>query len=347
MSRRRLHPILLVTAILLALAPAAPARAHEIRPALLDITETSPGWFDITWKVPMRGDMILAITPVLPESLTQVGPPSDRLVPGARVLRLTCTTDGASLVGESLAIDGLSALQIDVLLRIDLADGTSHSAILRPNSPTYEIPARASRGEVSWSYSRMGVIHILEGIDHLLFLLAMLLLVTGFWRLLKTITAFTLAHSVTLALATLGLVNVPSAPTEAIIALSIVFVAVEVIRKRNGDRSFAERHPWVVAFFFGLFHGLGFAGALSEVGVPQHEVPLALLMFNVGVEAGQVAFVCAVLLVLAAARRISMPAAVVPPALRRACVAMPVYLIGGLAAFWTLQRVLSFLPGTA
>ncbi len=335
----------ITAALLLSIGASAPANAHEIRPALLDITETRPGWFDVTWKVPMRGDMVLAIEPVLPPSLKPVGPPAIRMLPGANVQRLTCRTDetaGGSIVGESIFIDGLSSLQIDVLLRIDLADGTSHSAILRPSSPTFVIPEQASKGEVAWSYTRMGVIHILDGIDHLLFVFAMMILVTGFWRLLKTITAFTVAHSVTLALATLGVVNVPSAPTEAIISLSIVFVAVEIIRKRRGEAGFAERNPWTVALLFGLFHGLGFAGALSEAGVPQHEVPLALLMFNVGVEVGQIIFVCVVLTVLVVIRRIKLPS-IPRPALRRAVTLAPVYAIGSVAAFWTIERVVSFL----
>jgi hypothetical protein len=335
--------LLLVAALVSVMTFATPAQAHEIRPALLEITERSPGWFDVTWKVPMRGDLILGIAPVLPDALELTGPPADKLVPGARIMRFTCRGNASDLVGAQIVIDGLTTVQIDVLLRIDLADGTSHSAILRPNAPAFEIPERASKGDVAISYSRMGVIHILEGIDHLLFVLAMMLLVPGLWRLFKTITAFTVAHSVTLGLATLGLVNLPSAPTEAIISLSIVFVAVEIIRKRRGQMGFTERNPWVVAFIFGLFHGLGFAGALSEVGVPQHEVPLALLMFNVGVEIGQIAFVCAVLAVIFVVRQLRIPA-LPGPALRRAVAPVPIYAIGGLAAFWTIERVMSFLP---
>jgi hypothetical protein len=344
MSRQWRRAVWLLAALVFAMVHAAPAHAHEIRPALLDITETSPGWFDVRWKVPMRGDMILALEPVFPPSLEQVAPPADRFVPGARIQHLTYRLDRGSLIGERISIIGLSALQIDVLLRLNLADGTTHSAILRPGSPSFQIPKRATKGDVAWSYTRMGVIHILEGIDHLLFVFAMMLLVTRFWRLLKTITAFTLAHSVTLALATLGVVNVPSAPTEAIISLSIVFVAVEIIRKRNGQVGFAEQNPWIVAFIFGLFHGLGFAGALSEIGVPAHEVPLALLMFNVGVELGQIIFVCVVLGVLVVVRRIKLPS-ISRPTLRYACALAPVYAIGSVAAFWTIERVLSlFTP---
>jgi hypothetical protein len=196
------------------------------------------------------------------------------------------------------------------------------------------VPARASRGEVVSAYWRMGVTHILEGADHLLFLLALLLIVSGFGPLLKTVTAFTLAHSMTLAAATLGFVHVPPAPTEAVISLSILFLAVEVVRKHQGEVGLTQRRPWLVALAFGLFHGFGFAGALSEAGLPVHEVPLALLMFNVGVETGQVLFVAAVVGILAGLRRLPLPT--VPGAWRVAP-----YAIGTAAAFWTIERLVA------
>ena len=329
LRRRRCGvPIAGAIAIMFGFSPST--RAHEIRPALLDITERNPGWFDVTWKVPMRGEMVLGIAPVFPTSLEPVGPPSSRVIPGARIMGFTLRGTADSLVGERITIDGLSALQIDVLLRLELADGTSHSAILRPSSPSFEIPVRATKGDVAWSYARMGVIHILQGVDHLLFLLAVLLLVSGVGQLLKTITAFTVAHSITLALASLGVVNIPSTPTEAVISLSIVFLAAEVLRKQAGETGLTQRYPWVIAFGFGLFHGLGFAGALSELGLPAHEVPLALLMFNVGVEVGQIMFVAAAVGLIALLKRIRIPLAqgrLVP------------YSIGSIAAFWTIERV--------
>lgn len=182
----------------------------------------------------------------------------------------------------------------------------------------------------------MGVIHIFTGIDHLLFVLALMLMVPNYWMLFKTITAFTVAHSITLGLATRGFVHVPPGPTEAVIALSIVFLSVEIIHSRQGRFSLTERYPWIVAMTFGLFHGLGFAGALSEVGLPAHEIPLALLMFNVGVESGQVLFLLAVLAVLAIVRSVRIPW----PA--EAWRLLP-YAIGSLAAFWTIERTISFL----
>jgi len=333
----KLRLVLLLLASFLA-SPAA--LAHEIRPALLDISEEPGGVIQVTWKVPTRGDRALALAPVFPADWQPLGPPSERSVPGAWVQYSTWKSEDGSLVGQTVGVEGLSALQTDVLLRIDLEDGATHSAILRPADPAFLIPAVASKGEVAGAYWRMGAIHILEGVDHLLFLLALLLIVSGFGKLLQTVTAFTLAHSLTLALATLGFVHVPPAPTEAVIALSILFVAAEIVRKQQGEVGLTERRPWLVALAFGLFHGLGFAGALSEVGVPPHEVPLALLMFNVGVETGQVVFVVAVAAALSALRRL-------PLSLPEGAWRLAPYSIGALAAFWTIERLVTAMSRSA
>lgn len=331
--------LIFVLLLLIEMGATANVHAHEIRPALLNITEQKPGWFEVTWKVPMRGDRILAIKPVFPSSLVPYGPPSSHTVPGASIQYATYQMKAGSLAGETITVDGLTALQIDVLVQIRLADGTAHSAILRPDSPEITVPLKASKFEVAGSYWRMGLIHILEGIDHLLFVLALMLIVSRLMPLLKAVTAFTVAHSITLALATLGFVHVPTRPTEAIISLSIVFLAAEIIQKHNGKTGLTERYPWVIAFGFGLFHGLGFAGALSEIGVPQHEVPLALFMFNVGVETGQLIFIAAVLGLMAVSRRLPLT---VPQGVWRV---LP-YSIGSLAALWTIERVLSFMGMT-
>jgi hydrogenase/urease accessory protein HupE len=323
--------------VLTGLFTAMPVNADEIRPALLDIKEQNTGLFAVTWKVPMRGDRVLAITPQLPNSLELLGSPTIQDMPGARIEHTTYKNNGESLTGKTIVIDGLLAVQTDVLLLIQLQDGTQHSAILRPASPEFTIPLEASKLQVAGDYWRMGTIHILEGIDHLLFVLALLLIVSGLGPLVKAVTAFTVAHSITLALATLGFVNVPAAPTEAIIALSILFLATEIVHKHNGQFSLTESYPWAIAFIFGLFHGLGFAGALSEIGVPQHEVPLALFMFNVGVETGQLSFIAVVLGLLALFKR--LPLATPEGAWRL----LP-YGIGSVAAFWTIERVVSFLP---
>jgi hypothetical protein len=310
--------------------------ADEFRPALLEVTERESGWVDVTWKVPMRGNQVLALSPALPDFFEPVGPGSGRPVPGAWVVYGTYRIGDNLLTGATLSIDGLAAVPTDVVVRISLLDGTEHSAILRGGNNAFTIPEQATRLELAVSYWRMGTIHILEGFDHLLFLLTLLLIVTGIWPLLKTVTAFTVAHSLTLGLATLGVVHVPQAPTEAVISLSIVLLAVEVVRKYAGVLTLSERYPWLIAFTFGLVHGLGFAGALSEIGVPQNEVPLALLMFNVGVETGQVMFVVAVSLLLAGLHKLHSRTALTVGR------AAP-YAIGGVAAFWTIERVGAFL----
>jgi hypothetical protein len=234
-----------------------------------------------------------------------------------------------------VGIEGLPASIVDVLARVERADGTTQVARLVPGRPRFTVEDAQDGASVSRTYLGLGVRHILEGIDHLLFVLALLLIVGDVRRLLITITAFTLAHSLTLAAATMGVVHVPQAPVEAAIALSIVFVAAEIVHGLQGRPGLTARAPWVVAFSFGLLHGLGFAGALSEVGLPQRAVPLALLFFNVGVELGQLAFVAAVwtgLKALAHAR-IAWP---------RWAHAVPAYAIGAVAMFWVVERVLAF-----
>ncbi len=322
--------------VFVGLCLATPAHADEIRPALLDIKELNMRVFTVTWKVPMRGNRILPINPQLPDSLKLVGSRSVQGVPGARIEHATYKNTVPSLTGQTIVIAGLSALQTDVLLLIQLHDGTQHSAILRPSSPTFTVPLKSSKLKVAKDYWLLGTIHILEGVDHLLFVLALLLIVSGVGPLIKAVTAFTVAHSITLALATLGVVHVPAAPTEAIIALSILFLASEIVHKHHGAIGLTERYPWVIAFLFGLFHGLGFAGALSEIGVPQHEVPLALLTFNLGVESGQLVFIAFVLGLMALCRQV--PVSVPTGAWR----VMP-YAIGSVAAFWTIERVGSFI----
>ena len=325
---------LALTALLIALQGVG---AHEIRPALLQIEKQEPGLFDVIWKVPVRNSVVPDIRPVFPVFMKQIGRTAAQELPGTRLERSTYSSNGKPIVGEKLTIDGLSTLQIDVLVRLALADGSTHSVILRPDRPSFVVPMRATKGEVAVSYWRMGMVHILEGVDHLLFLVALLFLINSTWALLKTVTAFTLAHSITLALAALGIVNVPTGPTEAVIALSIVLLAAEVLRTYSGKTSLTQRFPWAVACFFGLFHGLGFAGALNEIGLPAHEIPLALLMFNVGVETGQILFIAAVAALLRVLRRLPFP---VPAGAWR----IVPYAIGGIAAFWTIERVATFVP---
>jgi hypothetical protein len=306
--------------------------ADEFRPALLEVTERDGGWVDVTWKVPTLGTQVLALTPVMPEFLEQVGPGSGYQVAGAWVETKSYNSGNRPLNGETITVDGLVGIPADVVVRVKLADGMEHSAILRSANNSFTVPEQVTRTELAVSYWKMGTIHILEGLDHLLFLVTLLLIVNGIWPLMKTVTAFTIAHSLTLALATLDLVRIPSVPTEAVISLSIVLLAVEVVHKNEGKLTSSERWPWLVAFGFGLVHGLGFAGALSEIGVPQNEVPLALLMFNLGVETGQVMFVLAVSLLLAGLHRLHGQTVLT---LTRATP----YAIGGIAAYWTIDRL--------
>jgi hypothetical protein len=310
--------------------------AVEFRPALLQVTETEQGWYSVIWKVPQKNGRTLAITPLLPGHFKQVGPTSTRIFQGSSIEESTWSVATGSLVGGTIEIEGLTAIPIDVIVQIDLADGTEHSAILRPASPSYVVPDRATKWTVAGSYWKIGTIHILEGYDHLLFVLALLLIVPDLWLLLKTITAFTVAHSVSLALATLGVLNMPGAPTEAVISLSILFLAVEIVRSREGRVTLTERCPWLVALGFGLVHGLGFAGALAEVGLPQSDIPVSLLMFNVGVETGQILFVGVVLLLMAAHGR-------VPVQWPQSSWKLMPYTIGSIAAFWTVERVAAFI----
>jgi hydrogenase/urease accessory protein HupE len=239
------------------------------------------------------------------------------------------------LAGQKVLIRGLSSTMTDTLVRIEFADGDAWVERVTPGSPEAIIPGTLSGWLTAATYLKLGIEHILLGFDHLLFVLALLIITEGTWRLVKTITAFTVAHSITLALASLGFVHVPSLPVEAVIALSIAFVAVEIVHLRQGRRSLAAQAPWLVAFVFGLLHGFGFAGALNQIGLPVGQVPVALLFFNIGVEAGQLIFVASVLALVAliGSRRLLLPnwLKFVPP-----------YAIGTVAMFWVIERVAAF-----
>jgi hydrogenase/urease accessory protein HupE len=311
------------------------AVAHEVRPAYLELRQTAADTFDVLWKVPALGDNLrLGLYVRWPKTCENLSEPRG-IFTGDAYLERWRLRHPEALVGSTISIDGLQTTLTDVLVRIERLDGTTQVARLLPTSPSLVVEAAPGGWQVAWTYLVLGVEHILLGIDHLLFVLALILLVSGRKRLLGTITAFTVAHSITLAAATLGFVHVPGAPVEACIALSIVFVAAELIRSRQGQPGLTERAPWLVAFTFGLLHGLGFAGALSEVGLPQHAIPLALLFFNVGVELGQLIFIAVVLCLAAIARRLPIRAPawgwrVVP------------YGIGSVAMFWVIQRILLF-----
>jgi hydrogenase/urease accessory protein HupE len=328
---------LLVRALLLTLVVLAgdPALAHQFAPALLEIDEVSADEAAVRWKQPVVRVQGSQLRPVLPVECEGLGDPEvQQEGTGIRASwKMRCP---GGLTGKSVGVEGIAGSQADVLLRITLRDGRRLRHVLKAEAPSFLIDADSSRAGVFKDYAVLGVEHILLGWDHLLFVLALVLLVGWGRSLVWTITAFTAGHSVTLALASLGVVHVPQAPIEAAIALSIYVLAVELISARQGRRTLTQRASWAVAAAFGLLHGLGFAGALAEVGLPTAEIPLALFSFNVGIELGQLAFVGAVLVVAAALRR-------TPVAWPRWAQAVPAYGIGTMATFWFLQRAVSLM----
>jgi hydrogenase/urease accessory protein HupE len=321
-----------IVVVLALLAPLV-SFAHEVRPSYLEMHETAAGEFTVLWKTPMQGDARLALEPAFGSEVVRIAPVATRRTPGAAVQTWAVRTP--ALRGQTLAIDGLEGTMTDALARIEFADGSAWTHRFTPGRPSTTIPLAESAWTVAGVYFALGVEHILTGIDHLLFVLALVFVARGRWSLVKTVTAFTVAHSITLGLATLGVVHVPAAPVEAVIALSIAFVAVEIVRGLRGRPGITARAPWIVAFAFGLLHGFGFAGALAEVGLPERHIPLALLFFNVGVEAGQLAFVAVVL----CAGVIAARAHVRWPGWARLA---PAYAIGSVGMFWVLQRVAAF-----
>jgi hypothetical protein len=327
-----------ICAAVLAFFWAAPALAHRLSPAYFGLTETEPNAFDVQWKVSISGGLAAVLEPKVPDGCSLTESVRTSVVDDVRLQHGALSCAGG-LGGKEFTVNGLAQTQTDVLLRIDYLDGTASNHRLTPTEPTTTIPARPSSLEVVQTYLVLGVEHILLGFDHLLFVLALLLIVNGIGRLVATVTAFTVAHSITLAAATFGFVHGPSAPVEAVIALSILFLASELARQRAGADAHAtsnltQRFPWVMAFSFGLLHGFGFAGALSEVGMPQQAVPLALLFFNVGVELGQLLFIGAV---FGFAWLVRLSAVRVPGIWPR----VVAYGIGSISAFLVVERTVA------
>ena len=323
----------ILAALLVLLIVAPLAQAHEVRPAYLRVQQESADQFNLLWRVPARGDMRLSIYIGLPETCKDLGEKLAWQEGGTHIERWSVQCQGG-LFGKEIEVLGLTSTVIDALARIERLDGTTQVERVTPANPSFVVRESESLSEVIATYTLLGFEHILLGIDHLLFVFALLLLVPGRRMLIWTITSFTLAHSLTLAAATMGWVHVPQSPVEAVIALSILFVAMEIVHWKQGRPGITRRWPWLVAFTFGLLHGFGFAGALSEIGLPEHAIPMALLFFNVGVELGQLAFIAAVLLAWAVLKRISWP---------KWAWRVPVYSIGSLAAFWTIDRINGFL----
>lgn len=311
------------------------ATADIFKPAYLELRELGDDKYEVLWKVPALGDnQRLSAYVQFPEGTEDLSESQPFISDGAWVERWQISHPGG-LVGKTIRIEGNATGATDIIARVERLDGSSQVERLQSGSPQFEVRASAGTSEIAWSYTILGVEHILAGIDHLLFVFALLLVVSGGKRIVATVTAFTIAHSITLVAATLGWLSVPGPPVEAIIALSIVFVAAEVLHGAHGKPGLTARAPWIVAFSFGLLHGFGFAGALAETGLPQTAIPVALLMFNVGVEIGQLLFVLGVLVLAAVARKLvaNPPAWVIPAA---------AYGVGSIAAFWTIERVSSF-----
>jgi hydrogenase/urease accessory protein HupE len=323
---------------LFALASIAPAAmAHEIRPAYLQIREVEPSVYDLLWKTPAQGEMRLALNVILPAECTNVSEPRATMVDGAVIQRWRTSCEGG-IVGRHLSIENLSQTLTDAIVRYEPLDGAAKTLRVTPDQPSAAIPERQPWTDIASAYFGLGIEHILFGFDHLMFVLALLILVSDFKRLLAAVTAFAVAHSFTLAGTTLGLIALPPAPVEATIALSIMFVAVEITRVRAGRPSLTAMMPWLASFSFGLLHGFGFAGALREVGIPQDAVGVALLFFNLGVEAGQLLFIAAVLVAIFAWKRLKAPT----PAWSWQ---VPVYLIGICSAYWFVERSVGVFLG--
>jgi len=309
--------------------------AHPLAPTLWEIEEVTPGQFTMLWKTPKAKVVGSQISPVLPKHCESVESQKPTLQSHA-ILHRSKIQCGKDMVGSVFGAQSIASSKANVLFRLSLADGRQFRSILSPETPWFKIPEKLSRMQVFKDYCSLGVRHILEGLDHLLFILGLLLLVQGMGQLLKTITAFTLGHSITLSLAALGWIGIPQAAMEVLIALSLLYLAFELTRKGLGKISFMGQHPWVLAASFGLLHGMGFAGALMEVGLPQGEIFLGLLGFNLGIEIGQLLFIAGIGVVAWLMGKIK----IIPlETIKR----ISIYGIGSLSVFWLYDRVSLFI----
>lgn len=324
-----------VFSVLIYIASISISFADEIRPAYLEIKENANNLYSVLWKVPSKGDKKLSLHPLFHDSCIDKTQVMTHRVNASYIQRwiIACKN---GLQNKTVSVTGLELTNTDVLLHLEFISGTSHTAQLTPSNRFYVIPEEASTLQVISTYTWLGIGHILLGFDHLLFVFALLLIVNNGRRLLLTITAFTVAHSITLGVATLGFVYIPQQPVEAVIALSILFLAVEIVHGKQGRPGYAARWPWLVAFFFGLLHGFGFAGALAEIGLPQQAIPLALIFFNVGVELGQLFFVLGVVIITWMLHQLKQPK------LLNQAETVVIYSIGGLSSFWLFERISLF-----
>jgi hypothetical protein len=321
--------------------PATAARAHALDPAFLELQDLGGNSWRVLWRVPQVNGAPMAISVVLPQSCTPgEAPPFSFDGRGFTAVWVVSCPDG--IEGGEISVPGLDATQTDVLVRYELSPGVAESNRLTPGSSTFTVPAPLGPIGVLRTYFALGVSHILSGTDHLLFVFALLLLIPNRRTLIGAVTAFTVAHSLSLAAATFGWIVLPSPPVEAVIALSIMFLAAELFRPAGTGLRLTERYPWSVAFTFGLLHGLGFAGALQEIGLPAGDVPLALLSFNLGVEAGQLVFIAFVLTVGTLLQRL-YPRMIAAVTIRgRTGTRTLGYIIGGISGVWFIARLAAF-----
>jgi hypothetical protein len=329
-------------ALIAAWLMAGGAMAHEVRPALLQITETAPASYEVVWKQPMVGDLAVHLVPHLSGGLIDREPDSQDVETGFRIK--TWTLRNTDIDGHTIEIEGLANSVTDVLVRVAPLTRPAINSVIRPSDPPFTLDISGPKGLAVPAYLLMGVEHILTGFDHLLFVFGLFLLIGPNWRLVKAITAFTVAHSITLGLAALGFIQFPSAVIEALVALSIVFVAWELVKGPEHGGSLAYRYPWLIAFTFGLLHGLAFAGALAEVGLPKGAAPQALFLFNVGVEIGQLSFIAVVLVMSRLLRFLPQWSRIEALPWARP---LPAYVIGGLSAFWLIERIVAAVSDQA
>lgn len=322
----------LVGVMLLTSLVSASAKAHPLAPALLELKENDSGAIEVLWKRSSQSAPGSDIQPVLPQDCPTLSPPRFERQGVAVLVRWTIDCNEGGLIGRAIRIDGLGPARIDTLVRIELSDGRQIQRVLRRGEPSMIVPARPSRWIVFQDYLKIGFDHILSGSDHLLFVFGLFLLCISTGALIKTITSFTVGHSITLSFAALGYSNLPSGPIEALIAASVLALAVELARNEP-EPTLMRRHPWPMALVFGLLHGMGFAGALREVGLPSGEVPMALFSFNIGIELGQLVFVTGLVALAPIVRRLPIP---IPT---RAAI----YVMGSLAAFWMFERGFAIL----
>lgn len=309
------------------------AYAHESRPAFLQIREVGPKQYDVLWRTPVNAGMPLPILLQMPEGSRNRADPLIQRLSDSTIERRRIALDEGDIAGRRIDFVGLQATITDVLVRMSWLDGREVTEMVKPARPWIELPDSQSTWQVAKTYASLGVEHILLGVDHLLFVVGLMIIVRTTRSLLETITAFTVAHSITLGLATLGYASISTGPLNATIALSILFLGVEIVRLWRGQTSFTLRQPWLVAFAFGLLHGFGFASGLATTGLPEDDIPLALLSFNIGVEIGQLAFVLLILVLHRALRLLQFD-------LSGWARYAPGYLVGSLGAYWTIERTL-------